>query len=108
MARSGPGFVDTPRMNPVKLAVAERKGSFHEIYRVFAKPAGSAQASRCSRCGMPFCQTACPLHNNIPDWLRMTAEGRFEEAWGLAAATSACPRCAAASARRTVCAKAAA
>ena len=91
MARSGPGFVDTPRVNPVKLAVAERKGSFHEIYRVFAKPAGSAQASRCAGCGVPFCQSACPLQNDIPGWLGLASEGRFEEAWRLAASTSALP-----------------
>lgn len=91
MARSGPGFVDTPRVNPVKLAAAERKGSFHEIYRVFAKPAGSAQSSRCAGCGVPFCQSACPLHNDIPGWLGLASEGRYEEAWALMSSTSALP-----------------
>jgi glutamate synthase (NADPH/NADH) small chain len=46
------------------------------------------QASRCSQCGVPFCQTHCPLHNNIPDWLKLTAEGRLEEAYELSAATN--------------------
>ncbi len=46
-------------------------------------PRRREQASRCSQCGVPFCQTHCPLHNNIPDWLRMTAEGRLEEAYEL-------------------------
>ena len=91
MARSGPGFVDTPRVNPVKLAAAERKGSFNEIYRVFAKPAGAAQSSRCAGCGVPFCQSACPLQNDIPGWLGLASEGRYEEAWRLAASTSALP-----------------
>ena len=49
------------------------------------------QASRCSQCGVPFCQTHCPLHNNIPDWLRLTAEGRLREAYELSQATNTFP-----------------
>ena len=46
------------------------------------KKKAKEQASRCSQCGVPFCQTNCPLHNNIPDWLMLTAEGRMEESLG--------------------------
>ena len=49
------------------------------------------QAGRCSQCGVPYCQTHCPLHNNIPDWLRLTAEGRLQEAYELAQATNTFP-----------------
>jgi glutamate synthase (NADPH/NADH) small chain len=54
-------------------------------------PRPTEQASRCSQCGVPFCQTHCPLHNNIPDWLRMTAEGRLQEAYALSQATNSMP-----------------
>lgn len=91
MARSGPGFVDTPRVNPVKLAADERKGSHAEIYRVFEKAAGTSQSSRCAGCGVPFCQSACPLHNDIPGWLGLAAQGRYEEAWRQASSTSTLP-----------------
>ncbi len=49
------------------------------------------QASRCSQCGVPFCQVHCPLSNNIPDWLKLTAEGRLEEAYELSQATNNMP-----------------
>ena len=62
-----------------------------KVYAEFIDAKASEQASRCSQCGIPFCQTHCPLHNNIPDWLRMTAEGRLQEAYELSAATSTMP-----------------
>ena len=61
------------------------------MYRPFAAEAASQQASSCSQCGVPFCQVHCPLNNNIPDWLKLTAEGRLEEAYELAAATNNFP-----------------
>ena len=84
-------FVNLERAMPEKRAVDERARDFHEIYADFIDEKAKAQASRCSQCGVPFCQTHCPLHNNIPDWLRMTAEGRIREAYDLAQATSAMP-----------------
>jgi glutamate synthase (NADPH/NADH) small chain len=84
-------FTVTPRTPPEKRAADARSGDFHEIYRDFIDAKASEQASRCSQCGVPFCQTHCPLHNNIPDWLRMTAEGRLEEAYALSQATNAMP-----------------
>jgi glutamate synthase (NADPH/NADH) small chain len=84
-------FVSVERDMPEKRAVIARARDFHEIYADFLDAKASEQASRCSQCGVPFCQTHCPLHNNIPDWLRMTAEGRLREAYDLSQATSAMP-----------------
>ena len=84
-------FVVVDRQQPQKRGADARTGDFHEVYADFIDAKASEQASRCSQCGIPFCQTHCPLHNNIPDWLRMTAEGRLQEAYELSAATSTMP-----------------
>jgi glutamate synthase (NADPH/NADH) small chain len=84
-------FVSVSRAMPSKRGAQERAGDFHEIYADFIDAKASEQASRCSQCGIPFCQTHCPLHNNIPDWLRMTAEGRLQEAYELSGQTSSLP-----------------
>jgi glutamate synthase (NADPH/NADH) small chain len=84
-------FVDLAKATPEKRAVATRSADFDEIYREFARDKAAEQAARCSQCGVPFCQIHCPLHNNIPDWLKLTAEGRIEEAYELAAATNTFP-----------------
>ena len=84
-------FVATPRATPPKRRAEARTADFGEIYADYDVAKGEEQASRCSQCGVPFCQTACPLHNNIPDWLKMTAEGRLEDAYALSAATSTMP-----------------
>jgi glutamate synthase (NADPH/NADH) small chain len=84
-------FVTTPRSMPAKRAAEARAGDFHEIYADFIDAKAQGQAARCSQCGVPFCQTHCPLHNNIPDWLRMTAEGRLQEAYQLSQATNPMP-----------------
>lgn len=84
-------FVSTPREMPEKRAAADRSEDFHEIYREFATAKAAEQSSRCSQCGVPYCQSHCPLHNNIPDWLRLTAEGRLEEAYRVSQATNTFP-----------------
>jgi len=84
-------FTTVARKTPEKRAAVERSGDFHEIYADFIDAKATEQASRCSQCGVPFCQSHCPLHNNIPDWLRMTAEGRLEEAYALSQATNSMP-----------------
>ncbi len=84
-------FVRLPQQSPEKRAVAERQVDFDEIYHDFDPPKAAAQASRCSQCGIPFCQVHCPLNNNIPDWLKLTAEGRLEEAYEVSAATNTFP-----------------
>ena len=84
-------FVKVARHMPDKRGAEERRGDFHEIYREFAAAKAAEQASRCSQCGVPYCQTHCPLHNNIPDWLKLTAEGRLREAYELSQATNTFP-----------------
>ncbi|HTC18058.1 MAG TPA: NAD(P)-dependent oxidoreductase, partial [Stellaceae bacterium] len=71
---------------PQKRAPAERRLDFKEIYGEFDAAKAAEQASRCSQCGIPFCQVHCPLQNNIPDWLMLTAEGRLEEAYEVSSA----------------------
>ncbi|MFT3690649.1 NAD(P)-dependent oxidoreductase [Paenirhodobacter sp.] len=84
-------FVHTARETPEKRDATARSHDFHEIYREFADAKAAEQASRCSQCGVPYCHTHCPLHNNIPDWLRLTAEGRLEEAYAISQATNTFP-----------------
>ncbi len=84
-------FVQIERDMPPKRDAGTRRGDFHEVYAEFAAAKAREQASRCSQCGVPFCQSHCPLHNNIPDWLRLTAEGRLQEAWQISQATNTFP-----------------
>ena len=84
-------FVDLDRETPEKRASEVRKEDFDEIYRDYATEKAAEQSARCSQCGVPFCQSHCPLHNNIPDWLKATAEGRLEEAYEIAQATNTFP-----------------
>ncbi len=84
-------FVATPQAMPDKRPAAERRRDFDEIYTSYAREKAAEQAARCSQCGVPFCQIHCPLHNNIPDWLKLTAEGRLEEAYELSSATNNFP-----------------
>ena len=84
-------FVDLGQQTPPKRGVKERKDDFNEIYKEFISPKAKEQSSRCSQCGVPFCQVHCPLSNNIPDWLKLTAEGRLEEAYQLSQSTNNMP-----------------
>ena len=84
-------FVDTAREMPDKRSATERREDFDEIYREYAARRRPSSRPRCSQCGVPFCQSGCPLHNNIPDWLKATAEGRLEEAYQLSAQTNTFP-----------------
>ncbi|WP_128516239.1 NAD(P)-dependent oxidoreductase [Tabrizicola thermarum] len=84
-------FVTVGKEMPEKRDASSRAQDFHEIYREFADRKAAEQASRCSQCGVPYCQSHCPLHNNIPDWLKLTAEGRLQEAYELSQATNTFP-----------------
>ena len=84
-------FTDIGSQNPTKRSIEERKQDFNEIYSEFINKKAKEQSSRCSQCGVPFCQIHCPLHNNIPDWLKLTAEGRLEEAYELSQSTNNMP-----------------
>lgn len=84
-------FIKLDRDMPSKRAAETRKEDFDEIYAEFAAAKAEEQSSRCSQCGVPYCQSHCPLHNNIPDWLRLTATGRLEEAYATSQATNTFP-----------------
>ena len=84
-------FVDLEQITPNKRVTGERKKDFHEIYQEFIRDKAEEQSSRCSQCGVPFCQVHCPLSNNIPDWLKLTAEGRLKEAYELSQSTNNMP-----------------
>ena len=84
-------FVDVGTSMPEKRAAVARTDDFDEVYGDYPPDLASQQASRCSQCGVPYCQTHCPLHNNIPDWLRLTAEGRYKEAYLFSQETNTFP-----------------
>ena len=84
-------FISIDQEPPKKRDARTRTRDFGEIYDDFQPEAAAEQASRCSQCGVPFCHIHCPLGNNIPDWLKLTAEGRLEEAYEVAAETNNMP-----------------
>ena len=84
-------FTDRAQAYPPKRPATARARDFDEITLPYVVARAEEQAGRCSQCGVPYCQVHCPLHNNIPDWLRLTAEGRLEEAYELSSATSTMP-----------------
>ena len=84
-------FVNQAKEMPEKRSAQDRVGDFDEIYADFDINSAKEQAGRCSQCGVPFCQVNCPLHNNIPDWLMLTAENRMQEAYELSSATNTFP-----------------
>ena len=84
-------FIKIGQQTPPKRNIVNRKQDFNEIYKDFIHQKAGEQSSRCSQCGVPFCQVHCPLSNNIPDWLKLTAEGRLKEAYELAQSTNNMP-----------------
>ncbi len=87
---------EVPRSDPPKRPADDRITDFHEIYSLFDEATIREQASRCVQCASPACVQGCPLHNHIPEWLGLAAEGRFLEAAEISRATSnmpeICPR----------------
>ena len=84
-------FIDLDKQTPKKRNIDQRKEDFKEIYDEFLNQKAKEQSSRCSQCGVPFCQIHCPLSNNIPDWLKLTAEGRLKEAYEVSQSTNNMP-----------------
>mgnify|MGYP001962908812 CR=1 FL=1 len=84
-------FVSVNKETPIKRSTDRRKKDFGEIYDQFINEKAKEQSSRCSQCGVPFCQIHCPLQNNIPDWLKLTAEGRLQEAYQVSQSTNNMP-----------------
>ena len=84
-------FTRIDHQTPLKRKVEKRVDDFKEVYEEFINKKAQEQSSRCSQCGIPFCQIHCPLNNNIPDWLKLAAEGRLQEASQLAHSTNNMP-----------------
>ncbi len=84
-------FTDLARGEPHKYPLEIRRTQFQEIYEPFEAGESAAQAERCIACGNPYCQWKCPVHNFIPDWLKLAAEGRIIEAAELAHRTNSLP-----------------
>ena len=89
--RSNPGGFLIEQRRLEKQPADLRVRAFTEITLKPTADSGTVQASRCTDCGVPFCQNACPLQNNIPDWLGLSAEDELREAWKIASATSTMP-----------------
>ncbi|GMR15681.1 MAG: FAD-dependent oxidoreductase [Gammaproteobacteria bacterium] len=84
-------FIDRGRAQPHKHSTESRQHEFREIYDPFEQLEGEAQSERCIACGNPYCQWKCPVHNYIPDWLKLAAEGRIIEAAELVHQTNSLP-----------------
>ena len=84
-------FVNLNKETPPKRKTNVRKEDFNEIYDEYINAKAKDQSSRCSQCGVPFCQIHCPVSNNIPDWLKLTAEGRLKEAYEVSQSTNNMP-----------------
>ena len=84
-------YVSLERRMADKRKPAERNRDHFEIQPDYAPQVAAARASGCEQCETPYCQVFCPLHYNIPDWLKMTAEGRMQEAYQLVRATNNFP-----------------
>ena len=84
-------FLEIPRRDPDKLPVPERLSGYAEIYAAFDENGAAEQAGRCLGCGNPFCEWKCPVHNYIPNWLQLIAEGKLFEAAELSHKTNSLP-----------------
>ena len=84
-------FLDVGRFDPNKKNIEERKINFVEIYGDYNQPEASNQSHRCLDCGNPYCEWKCPVHNYIPDWLKLVNEGNILEAADLCHQTNSLP-----------------
>lgn len=84
-------FIEVGRIDPSKQAISRRKTEFIEIYQPFAQAQVDQQADRCLDCGNPYCEWKCPLHNYIPNWLKLAKQGRILEAADLVHETNTLP-----------------
>jgi len=84
-------FVDVPRIDPIKVPANQRKQEFKEIYGELDAEQAADQADRCLHCGNPYCEWKCPVHNYIPNWLKLISEGKVIEAAELSHKTNSLP-----------------
>ena len=73
-------FLDVPRQDPAKVPARDRVEQFAEIYGEYDEEQVAAQSDRCLDCGNPYCEWKCPVHNYIPNWLKLVSEGNLFEA----------------------------
>jgi glutamate synthase (NADPH) small chain len=99
-------FLEIPRKDPRKTPPKERVRDYREIYGQYDAEGAHKQAGRCLDCGNPYCEWKCPVHNYIPNWLKLVEEGNLFEAAELSHRPTRCRRSAAACVRRTGCARA--
>ncbi|BBN82031.1 glutamate synthase subunit beta [Pseudoalteromonas sp. A25] len=84
-------FIDVQRVDPRKKPISTRKQSFVEIYEPFSSSQVNSQSDRCLDCGNPYCEWKCPVHNYIPQWLKLIRNGRLFEAAELSHRTNSLP-----------------
>ncbi|WP_279506289.1 FAD-dependent oxidoreductase [Hahella sp. CR1] len=84
-------FLDVGRQDPEKVPVGRRKKQFREIYKPFKEEEVKNQAHRCLECGNPYCEWKCPVHNYIPNWLKLASEGNIMAAVELSHQTNTLP-----------------
>ena len=84
-------FLDVERADPPKRDMQRRRNEFVEIYDPFTQDSASSQSQRCLSCGNPYCEWKCPVHNYIPNWLQLVAEGNLMEAAELSHQTNSLP-----------------
>jgi len=84
-------FIEVPRQDPPKEPAAARVQKFQEIYSELGAEQAAQQADRCVECGNPYCEWKCPVHNYIPNWLKLVAEGNLFEAAELSHKTNSLP-----------------
>jgi glutamate synthase (NADPH/NADH) small chain len=84
-------FIQVERRDPAKKLVDERIKEYREIYAGFDNEQAAEQADRCLACGNPYCEWKCPVHNYIPDWLKLVAEGKIDQAAELSHQTNSLP-----------------
>jgi glutamate synthase (NADPH/NADH) small chain len=91
MSKNHLQFLDVPRSDPKKLPVEVRLHDFREIYGQFGEEQAKSQSDRCLHCGNPYCEWKCPVHNYIPNWLKLVAEGNLFAAAELSHQTNSLP-----------------
>ena len=84
-------FMQVDRKDSTKKGSAVRIKEYKEIYEIFDQDKTAEQADRCLDCGNPYCEWKCPVHNYIPDWLRLAQEGKIIEAAELSHRTNSLP-----------------
>jgi glutamate synthase (NADPH/NADH) small chain len=84
-------FIDVGRVEPDKKTLSARRGKYVEIYKPYTQEKVAEQSHRCISCGNPYCEWKCPVHNFIPDWLKLVTEGNLFEAAELSHATNTLP-----------------